>query len=249
VRGIGDVYRERLAANLTFDDPGAQLGSLAEIRNDFDHDLARLAALQTGDTAEARLQAALELLATTCSTHPHPATSGRRVRTAPSAPNSDGHATAWIGVLANQDYYQSIVALIDEAQSTIDVCMFHIACPSAEHPTRKILQALINASQRQVHVRVLMDRDRNQDPYKSTLINTPAKRLLAEAGVPVRMDKANKLLHSKFVVIDGKAVVLGSHNWSAGSYFEFDDLTLVLSASSLAAELKQRFDGMWANAR
>ena len=32
-------------------------------------------------------------------------------------------------------------------------------------------------------------------------------------------------LHSKFVIRDGRKVLLASHNWSAGSYSQFDDTT------------------------
>jgi phosphatidylserine/phosphatidylglycerophosphate/cardiolipin synthase-like enzyme len=123
--------------------------------------------------------------------------------------------------------------------------MFHIASPSETHPTRKLLDALGAARQRGVSVRVLMDQDRKTDPYLSTIINTPARKLLEAANVPVRFDTAERLLHSKFLVIDQTVAVIGSHNWSAGSFFNFDDLTLVISSPELAAELTQRFVRLW----
>lgn len=76
-----------------------------------------------------------------------------------------------------------------------------------------------------------------------------ALRLIEEAGVPVRMDRANQRLHSRFVVIDAATVVPCSHNWSAGSSFDFDDLTLVLASTPLATALRQRFEGLWATGR
>jgi DNA uptake protein ComE-like DNA-binding protein len=245
VRGIGPVLRDRLGETLRFDDAADRRRAMAAISNDFDADLARLVSLQLGVTPAQRFMAAVEAMATTCAAKPHPATAAQRRRAPARAVATRDHPADWIGVLANQDYYGAIIDLFDAAKSSIDVCMFHVACPGEAHPTRRILQALANASGRSVAVRVLMDRDRKQDPYRSTLINTPARRLLEEAGVPVRMDRANRLLHSKFVVIDAATVVLGSHNWSAGSYFDFDDLTLVLSSTPLATELRQRFEGLW----
>jgi DNA uptake protein ComE-like DNA-binding protein len=249
VRGIGPVMRDRLAATLSFDDAADRRRAMATISHDFDADLARLVSLQAGATPAERLVAAFESMATVCAASPHPATTAQRRRAPMPAAAAQGHPTDWIGVLANQDYYGAIIDLFDAAMSSIDVCMFHVACPGEEHPTHRILQALADASARSVAVRVLIDRDRQQDPYKSTLINTPARRLLEEAGVPVRMDRANRLLHSKFVVIDAATVVLGSHNWSAGSYFDFDDLTLVLASKPLATELRQRFEGLWKTGR
>jgi phosphatidylserine/phosphatidylglycerophosphate/cardiolipin synthase-like enzyme len=143
------------------------------------------------------------------------------------------------------DGHESLQSLFVAATTAIDVAMFHIAFPSDRHPTRRLLDALKAADARGVAVRVLIDRDRAGDPYRSTLINSRAKTALEAAGVPVRYDPADRLLHSKFVVIDRKLAVVGSHKWSAGSYFDFDDLTLVLSSTALATEFGACFESMW----
>jgi phosphatidylserine/phosphatidylglycerophosphate/cardiolipin synthase-like enzyme len=64
--------------------------------------------------------------------------------------------------------------------------------------------------------------------------------------VTTRSDRGNRLLHSKYLVIDHELVVIGSHNWSKGSYFDFDDLSLVIQSGELAAALETRFDTLWA---
>jgi phosphatidylserine/phosphatidylglycerophosphate/cardiolipin synthase-like enzyme len=94
-------------------------------------------------------------------------------------------------------------------------------------------------------VRVLLDADRPTDPYMSTIINTDAREYLEAAGIDCRLDATDRLLHSKFVVVDGAIVVLGSHNWSAGSYFHFDDMSLLVRSSELAAQLTTRFAALW----
>jgi phosphatidylserine/phosphatidylglycerophosphate/cardiolipin synthase-like enzyme len=48
------------------------------------------------------------------------------------------------------------------------------------------------------------------------------------------------------VVIDRRLCVIGSHNWSAGSFFHFDDVSVVIGSDALGAELGDRFDAMWA---
>jgi phosphatidylserine/phosphatidylglycerophosphate/cardiolipin synthase-like enzyme len=78
------------------------------------------------------------------------------------------------------------------------------------------------------------------------VINRAAARLLRDAGVGVRFDSRERLLHSKAVSIDDSLLVTGSHNWTTGSYFEFDDLSLVLRASALATQFRERFDALWA---
>ena len=64
-------------------------------------------------------------------------------------------------------------------------------------------------------------------------------------GVEARFDREDHLLHSKFLVLDRRTVVLGSHNWSAGSYFKYDDVSLVLTSEPLDADLEARFESLW----
>jgi hypothetical protein len=135
----------------------------------------------------------------------------------------------YVGVLWGKTYYPWLLSALKESKSSIEVAMFHAALPDEDHhPTRKLLDALVAAVNSGVAVRVLLDRDKKGDPYGSTIINTPAFDLLTKAGVGVRLDAPDHLLHSKVVVLDRRIVVIGSHNWSCGSYFI---LALMMSAS------------------
>ena len=245
MRGVDVRNRDRIAGAVLFDAPADLLEAQCEIANDFDADLGRLLALQDAKAPDHRVASALEMIAAVCSRDPHPATAGQRIRVTPKPIAPPAAAVDAIGVLANDDYYAALLPVFGAAKQSIDVCMFHIACPSETHPTRKLLDALGAARARGVAVRVLMDQDRKTDPYMSTIINTPAKKLLEEARVQVRFDTAARLLHSKFIVIDGAIAVIGSHNWSAGSFFNFDDLTLLISSAELAGQLSARFATLW----
>jgi phosphatidylserine/phosphatidylglycerophosphate/cardiolipin synthase-like enzyme len=108
-----------------------------------------------------------------------------------------------------------------------------------------LLDKLVAAKDRGVSVRVILDRDRPTDPYRSTVINSPAKEYLEAHGVPVRWDTEEHLLHSKFVLVDGAIAVIGSHNWSVGSYAEYDEVSLALASTSFVATLLSRFDALW----
>jgi hypothetical protein len=244
--GVGARNREHFASAASFDGARALLAQRATATGDLQDDLRSLLDLQAEGTAVQRLTAALEGVAASCALEPHPATRMNRRRT-PEAVSPPVVTTPsnWVGVLFGESYYTALQSLFASAGSAIDVCMFHVAYPSDGHPTRRLIDALVAAHARGVAVRVLMDSDRSTDPYRSTLINTRAKNVLDAAGVAVRFDSPERLLHSKFLVIDRKLAIVGSHNWSAGSYFDFDDLTLVVESAALAAELGQRFDALW----
>ena len=165
-----------------------------------------------------------------------------------STPADSLHPLEGVEVLFGSCYHTRLVELLTAAVSQIEISMFHIALPNPNHPTAKLLTAVKEAHERGVAVRVLVDSDRVEDPYLSTVIDKPAVDYLRAAGVPVRQDAPDKLLHSKCVVIDGDHVLIGSHNWTAGSYFQFDDLTLVIRSASMVEQQRQRFDAMWASA-
>ena len=245
VDGIGPAKLALIRGALVFDAASDSRHVGLDPRGDLGGNLRALLAAQPGADRAAALTRALEMIATSCATTPHPATRDHAVRTPAIAAPAAGLDADWIGVLWSDDYYAGLPALLDGATQTIDVCMFHIALPSPTHPTFSLLEALKRAHDRHVAVRVLVDSDQKTDPYLSTVINASAKRFLLDAGIACRSDQTDRLLHSKYLILDRERVVLGSHNWSAGSYFGFDDLTLAMSSRPLASALGTRFEALW----
>lgn len=188
--------------------------------------------------------AALDYLCTVCAGQPHPSSVDSRPRREATTP-SVGVAANWLSPLVNDEYHLALAQLFDKAASSIEVCMFHAAVGTDDHPSTQLLNRLVAASAKGVVVRVILDQDRPTDPYNSTVINRRAKEFLEANGVPVKFDKEDRLLHSKFVVVDSKTVVIGSHNWSVGSFFEFDDVSLAIASAAVAQEFVGRFDSLW----
>jgi competence ComEA-like helix-hairpin-helix protein len=153
-----------------------------------------------------------------------------------------------IAVLSNKEYYYWLKDVFDNAKSSIRIAMFHMALPSAKHPTAILLDSLVNAKKRGVDIKILLDADRPSDPYQSSVINKPAAELLSSAGIAVRFDQPARLLHSKMLVIDDNLSVVGSHNWSAGSFFNYDDVSLAIWSESFSKDATTRFDNLWADA-
>ncbi len=151
----------------------------------------------------------------------------------------------WVSILWGSDYFKNIPILLREATESVLVCMFHVALPDESHPTYELIKALLDAHQANVNIKILLDNDRTTDPYRSTIINLPVKELLEQEGISCRFDQEDTLLHSKFIIIDTEIIVIGSHNWTAGSYFIFDDLSIVFKSKTLSQELTQRFEKLW----
>jgi len=251
VDGIGPVRARALADALSFAAPSLPRVEPAA------HDtwagrLRTLMRLQAqAALPEAALAGALNQLLASVASRPHPASRDALLRDASPAPAGDAGAAVqaqFVGELWGRSYWAALPALMARAAQSIELCMFHVAAPNPKHPTYPLLQGLVQAQQRGVAVRAIVDRDGKTDPYHSTLINSAARRFLSDSGVACRSDSSARLLHSKYLVFDRSLVVLGSHNWSAGSYFRFDDLTLAVQSPPLAAQLLARFDALWATA-
>ena len=159
--------------------------------------------------------------------------------------NSGPFEAQTIEVVSRGDYYQLLPQLFRKARKSIRVCMFHIAMPSSKHPTRRLLRGLVAARKRGVSVQVLMDYDRKRDPYLSRVVNKPAMDYLRAHHVSCRYDKPEKLLHSKVVTVDGTLTVVGSHNWSAGSYFQYGDVSFSIHSPTYTSQMNRRFRGLW----
>ena len=244
VDGIGATLVERIRAQVSFALPSA-LGSVpgpADLESDF----ARLARVQAGSDPLVRAAAVLDAVLAAIRTRPTPAPA--RLFAELEAPDPETLQADEVRVLASTAYYGELARMLGGAQARIDVAMFHIAMPGTDHPTRRLLNALAAARDRGVTVRVLVDRDRASDPYHSTVINADAVAWLRDQAIAVRQDAAETLLHSKFVVIDSDLTIIGSHNWTAGSYFQFDDLSLVLRGTAVARAQRARFVELWTRA-
>lgn len=114
---------------------------------------------------------------------------------------------------------EALAAAIDGARLSVDMAVYNFNLWS-------IRDALLRAHRRGVIVRVVMESD-NMDAAEA--------RALAEAGIPVRGDQHEGLMHNKFVVIDRSEVWTGSMNFSVGGAYR-DHNNLIRIRSLLVAE-------------
>ena len=114
------------------------------------------------------------------------------------------------------------VDAIDRAEQQILVTAYGFTTGSST------VEALVRAKQRGVDVKLIADK------------TTPCERKsglgpLAEAGVPIWIDRNVRIAHSKSMVIDGKITLTGSMNWTASAAHNSENLNLVASPTIAAA--------------
>ncbi len=123
-----------------------------------------------------------------------------------------------------------VVRWISRANRSIDLAIYSFTLDT-------ISRALIEAKERGVRVRVIMEAERI-DRYSEY------GRLKA-AGVEVRPDGNRYLMHDKFMVIDGRVVLTGSFNYTWSADRRNDENLVVIEDERVARAFESEFDEMW----
>jgi len=125
------------------------------------------------------------------------------------------------------------LAAIAAAQHSIDIEMFVLS-------DRLVLEALVSAAHRAVHLRVLLDPTQPQ--------NAAAFGVLEPAGASVRFYRqvGDELLHAKVGIFDAGITLFGSCNWSRSGFTRNHELDLLVREPQLARTFLSRMEQDWA---
>jgi competence protein ComEA len=151
-------------------------------------------------------------------------------------------------LLRDATYFYFVKKLLMTASKSIRIVMFFFRFDEKEkekYPTYEYLMALVEAKSKGVDVKVILDHQAEGDSKPSTLINTNALEFLRKHGVPVTFDIEDVATHSKLVLVDDAHVVVGSHNWTAGSFFAYHDVSIYVHSAKLFETYTQHFDSLW----
>ncbi len=126
---------------------------------------------------------------------------------------------------------KALVPLIENAQSYIYLPVFVIT-------HKKLTQALIDAKNRGVDVKIILD-------ATSVRSNHTTHEILREAGIPLKTENYAGKVHNKSMIIDDKYVITGSMNFSNSGENRNDENCLVIENSDLAKFYKGWFEFIW----
>ena len=136
--------------------------------------------------------------------------------------------------ISGRKYAPAVIKELNEAKSSIYVCLYFIGYYGREGVVKEMLDALVQAHKRGVKVVVLLDQGNRTNKYTQYLKNERAFAYLLGHGVAVYYDDEKTVTHSKIVVIDGKTVILGSTNWSPESLEKSRETSVLLRSKDLA---------------
>lgn len=159
--------------------------------------------------------------------------SGAR-RRPPEVLLTDGHPYA---------YLRAVERRIALARERVWVAMYVIHLdgdPDAaapDDPPAALMRALAAAAARGIDVRIALDYGRHRETGAIEPKHVAAQEWLAAHGVRVVLDELERTTHVKAVVVDGRWVVMGSHNWTRSAIARNREVSLLLDDPALAATL------------
>lgn len=142
---------------------------------------------------------------------------------------------AGIRVLNDRSYYPVLISVLSSANKSIHISMF--SYKNDHEVIERITEILIAKSRQGLDVKVVLE---NSIDY-----NELAYRRLRDAGVPVRFDSRALTTHTKLVIVDGKIVFVGSHNFSYSAMERNHEASVMITDPKVASIEESYFENIW----
>lgn len=147
----------------------------------------------------------------------------------------------------NRSYYSMAKKMMGRARESIDLVVFKIT----RYPefrgskSNKLLKALVEAKQRGVDIRIILDVNSWSDDVNQSNRET-ALWLLGQGVRNVTFDSFTTTTHSKVLIVDGNSVLLGSTNWSYYSLSKNLEADILLKNTLEVGRAYQKyFEKLW----
>ncbi|MBH0203117.1 MAG: phospholipase D family protein [Nitrospira sp.] len=128
---------------------------------------------------------------------------------------------------------EQLVRMYDRAKRYIFVAVYGVTSPLT-------VKALVAAKRRGVDVRLLTDRERLNDPKQRTALSA-----LREAGIPIKINQHDGLMHLKQTVIDDEINASGSMNQTTGGNRYNDERLDIIRDHAVTVKAREKFLSMW----
>ena len=131
------------------------------------------------------------------------------------------------------DCLNAIVASIEEASQSINICVFTIS-------DDRISDAIVRAHHRGIYIKIITDNNKLHDAGSDI-------KELAAKGLDVRIDKTRSHMHHKFAIFDETRVLTGSYNWTRSAAMHNHENILVTDNLSIVQDYSREFDRLWSS--
>jgi phosphatidylserine/phosphatidylglycerophosphate/cardiolipin synthase-like enzyme len=148
--------------------------------------------------------------------------------------------------IVNENYFNVTFNEIQNADSSIDIVLYEFKWYDSNNSVVKIRQALIDAAERGVSVRLILDQ--SEWYGQITELSKENKRTgdyLASNGIQVKYDSMKQTTHNKMLIIDDEIVILGSHNWGSSAFTKNNEASVMINDKGTAEYYEDYFENLW----
>lgn len=143
-----------------------------------------------------------------------------------------------VELLRDTDYVAGLKSLMDRATKSITIAVSIIVWDGTRtHPVAQLIDALRDAMDRGVRVEIYNNVSGIRAAAGVGLQVKETLARLAALGTRVVAADGGPMFHAKFVLIDERVTVIGSHNWSGKSLTSTAELSAVCESEALASAL------------
>jgi phosphatidylserine/phosphatidylglycerophosphate/cardiolipin synthase-like enzyme len=136
--------------------------------------------------------------------------------------------------IIGKEFPKKVTPLIEKAVKSIDIIVYdwrwYPHDPGAS--VQLFNQAIVRAVRRGVKVRAIVNNDE-------------ISRVLKEVGCEARRLTIANLVHCKFMVIDEKLAITGSHNYTQSAFQKNLEVSVIFDDLGMVVSLKNYFDNLW----
>ena len=133
-----------------------------------------------------------------------------------------------------QDFTEFVYPLISNCRRSLDVLTYDWRWypDHPQHDIQKINVAIIRLLQRRIKVRALLQ-------------NKKMVQFLRDLKIPARSPQTEATLHSKFLIVDEKYLVLGSHNLTHRAMSYNIETSLIIDDPDIVLHHKLLFNNLY----
>lgn len=150
--------------------------------------------------------------------------------------------------LVNENYFNITLSEIKNARSSISIVLYEFKWYESNNTVIQLRNALIDSAKKNVSIRMILDQ--SQWMGQVTELSKENKKTgdyLAENGIQVKYDSMKITTHDKMLIIDGKTVILGSHNWGSSALTKNNEASVMIKDQEIAEYYGAYFENLWAS--
>ena len=150
-----------------------------------------------------------------------------------------------IATYPNRHLAAAIPALIDSARHSLAIAVYQLAprTTTAHAAVAAIWRALEAAPKRCVHCRIVIHA--GAENRNGAAAAMQAGKELKRIGWDVIVTDSGQIMHAKAAIIDGRRLLIGSHNWTASALCANRELSVLIDDTATADEAQAWFDNEW----